>query len=385
MPQDPILYSESELLLARTVREYADNVLAPRAAAIDQTEEFPWENFRGLADLGLLGVGIPEAYGGSAGGFRESSIATEEIARACAATSVIYGAHLSLASQTIARFGTEEQKQCYLPPLTRADQVASFCLTEPDAGSDVCSMSTTAITDGDDYIFNGSKTFITNADVASTYVVFATRDKSLRAKGIGCYIVEGNVPGLTVNRQNGKLGMRASSTAEMIFQDCAVPSTNRVGDDGAGFHIAMQVLESSRITIAAQCVGIGQACLEAAGRYANQRQTFGQPIANYQAIQWMIADMAVEIDAARLLTRRASILKDAGESHGTESAMAKLFASESANRAADKALQIHGGYGYFRDSPVERYFRDARVTEIYEGTSEVQRIIISRSVLQALS
>ena len=385
MPQDPILYSESELLLARTVREYADKVLAPRAAAIDKTEEFPWENVRGLADLGLLGIGIPEAYGGSAGGFRESSIVAEEIARACAATSVIYGAHLSLASQTIARFGTEEQKQRYLPPLTRADQVASFCLTEPGAGSDVGSMSTTAITDGDDYIFNGSKTFITNADVASTYVVFATRDKSLRAKGIGCYIVEGNVPGLTVNRQNGKLGMRASSTAEMIFQDCAVPSTNRVGDDGAGFHIAMQVLESSRITIAAQCVGIGQACLEAAGRYANQRQTFGQPIANYQAIQWMIADMAVEIDAARLLTRRASILKDAGEPHGTESAMAKLFASEAANRAAGKALQVHGGYGYFRGSPVERYFRDARVTEIYEGTSEIQRIIISRSVLQTLS
>ena len=385
MPQDPILYSESELILARTVREYADKVLAPRAAAIDKTEEFPWENVRGLADLGLLGIGIPEAYGGSAGGFRESSIVAEEIARACAATSVIYGAHLSLASQTIARFGTEEQKQRYLPPLTRGDQVASFCLTEPGAGSDVGSMSTTAITDGDDYIFNGSKTFITNADVASTYVVFATRDKSLRAKGIGCYIVEGNVPGLTVNRQNGKLGMRASSTAEMIFQDCAVPSTNRVGDDGAGFHIAMQVLESSRITIAAQCVGIGQACLEAAGRYANQRQTFGQPIANYQAIQWMIADMAVEIDAARLLTRRASILKDAGEPHGTESAMAKLFASEAANRAAGKALQVHGGYGYFRGSPVERYFRDARVTEIYEGTSEIQRIIISRSVLQTLS
>jgi butyryl-CoA dehydrogenase len=384
MPQDPFLYSESERLLQRTVRDFADDVLSPRAAGLDEREEFPWANFRGMADLGLLGLGVPEAYGGAGGGFQESSIAMEEIARACAATSVVYGAHLSLAIQTILRFGSEAQRQRHLPTLVRGQQVAAFALTEPNAGSDVASMSTLVTRRGDDYLLNGSKLFITNGDVASVFVVFATHDPSQRAKGVSCFLLEGGAPGFTATRQTGKLGMRASSTAELLFQDCPVPSENRIGQEGSGFSTAMQVLESSRITIAAQCVGISQACLEAAGRYAKSRHAFGGPIASFQAIQWMLADMAMETDAARLLTRRAAILKDAGLPHGTESAMAKLFASEAANRAADRALQIHGGSGYFRGSAVERYFRDARVTEIYEGTSEVQRLIISRAVLQGL-
>ncbi|MBI4339681.1 MAG: acyl-CoA dehydrogenase family protein [Chloroflexi bacterium] len=384
MPQDALLLTEQELMLQHTVREFADQTLAPRAAELDEREEFPWENFRALANLGLLGLGIPEAYGGAGGGFRESSIAMEEMARACAATSVIYGAHLSLACQAIARFGDEAQKRRHLPPLVRGERVAAFALSEPGAGSDAASLATIAGRSGDDYMLSGSKLFITNGDVAGTYVVFATHDPALRARGISCFIMERGTPGFTATRQGGKLGMRASTTAELLFQDCPVPSEDRVGEEGGGFSIAMQVLEASRITIAAQSVGIGRACLEAAARYASQRQAFGQPIAGFQAIQWMIADTAVEVDAARLLTRRAALLKDAGKPHGTESAMAKLFASEAANRAANRALQVHGGYGYFRGSAVERYFRDARVTEIYEGTSEVQRLIISRAVLGRL-
>ncbi|MBI4312943.1 MAG: acyl-CoA dehydrogenase family protein [Chloroflexi bacterium] len=385
MPQDPLLLTEQERILQRAVHDFADNVLAPRAGELDEREEFPWENFRGLADMGLLGIGVPEAYGGAGGGFRESSIATEEIARGCAATSVIYGAHLSLATQTIARFGSDALKARFLPALAQGRRVAAFALTEPEAGSDVASLATAVTRKGDDYVLNGSKLFITNGDVASVYVVFATHDRALRTKGIDCLVLEKGTPGLAANRQSGKLGMRASSTAEVVFQDAAVPVENRIGEEGTGFYAAMQILESSRITIAAQCAGIAQACLEAAARYAGRRHAFGQPIAGFQAIQWMLADTAVEVDAARLLTRRAAVLKDMGLPHGTESAMAKLFASEAANRAADRAVQVHGGYGYFRGAPVERYFRDARVTEIYEGTSEVQRLIISRAVLQALA
>ncbi len=384
MPQDPLLLTESELLLQRTVRDFAGKTLAPRAAELDEREAFPWENFLGLATLGILGIGVPEAYGGSGGGFRESSIATEEIARACAATSVIYGAHLSLATQAILRFGDEAQHQRYLPLLVRGDQVGAFALSEANAGSDAASLATSAARTGRGYLLNGSKLFITNGDVAGLYVVFATHDPALRSKGIDCFLVQRDRPGFTANRQQGKLGMRASSTAELVFQDCPVPAEDRLGDEGVGFGIAMQILESSRITIAAQCVGIAQACLEAGARYAKGRHAFGQPIANFQAIQWMLADTAVEVDAARLLARRAAILKDLGQPHGTEAAMAKLFASEAANRAADRALQIHGGSGYFRGAPVERYYRDARVTEIYEGTSEVQRLIIARAVLQGM-
>ena len=381
---DDLLLSEQELLLQRTVREFAERELAPRARALDEREEFPWENMKGLAKLGLFGLTIDQAYGGTGGGFKEVAIVVEEVARACAATAVIYAAHLSLATQTIYRFGNEEQKQRFLPPLVRGDKLAAFALTEPGAGSDAAALATTATKGKGQYVLNGSKLFITNGDVADTFVVFATHDRSLRTRGIDCFVVEKGMPGFTAHKQTGKMGMRASSTAELVFQECAVPEENRLGEEGTGFYDAMQILEASRIGIAAQCVGIGQACLEAAARYVQHRQAFGHPIAEFQAIQWMLADMATEMDAARLLTRRAAILKDQGMPHGAASAMAKLFASEAANRAASKAVQVHGGYGYFKDSAVERYYRDAKVTEIYEGASEVQRVIIARSVLQAM-
>ncbi len=384
MPDD-LLLSEPELILQRTVRDFAEREVAPRAGQIDETAEFPWENIKGLAKLGLFGLTIDPAYGGTGGGFRETAIVIEELARACAATAVIYAAHLSLATQTILRFGNEAQKRHFVPPLARGEKIGAFALTEPGAGSDAAALATTATREGKHYKLNGSKLFITNGDVADTLVVFATRDRSLRTRGIDCYVVEKGMPGFSARRMEGKMGMRASSTAELVFQDCVVPAENRLGDEeGKGFYSAMQILDASRIGIAAQSIGIGQACLEAAARYAQHRQAFGHPIAEFQAIQWMLADMATEIDAARLLTLRAAILKDRGLPHGTESAMAKLFASEAANHAASKAVQIYGGYGYFKESQVERYYRDAKVTEIYEGTNEVQHLIIARSVLQAL-
>lgn len=380
-----LFLSEQELILQRTMRDFADRELAPRAREIDDSEEFPWDNFKGLTELGLLGLTIDPAYGGTGGGYGEFCVVMEEVARACATTSVIYGVHISLAMQTIARFGNEAQKQRFLPPLVRGEKVAAFALTESGGGSDAAALSTTATRGDGQYILNGSKVFISNGDVAETFVVFATHDRSLRTRGIDCFVVEKGSPGFSINRQTGKMGIRGSGTAELVFQDCPVPEDNRLGDEGTGFYTAMQILESARIGIGAQSVGIGRACLEAATRYALNRQAFGHPIADFQSIQWMIADMATEIDAARLLTRRAALLKDQGMPHGTESAMAKLFAAEAANRAASKAVQIHGGYGYFKDSPVERYFRDAKVTEIYEGTSEIQRLVIARSVLQALN
>jgi len=379
-----LLLSEQELILQRTVRDFAERELAPRARQIDEDEEFPWDNFKGITELGLLGLTIDPAYGGTGGGYGELCVVMEELARACASTSVIYGVHISLAMQTIACFGSEGQKQRFLPPLARGEKVAAFALSEPGAGSDAAALATTVTRCDGQYTLNGSKFFISNGDVAETIVVFATHDRSLRARGIDCFVVERGSPGFSANKQTGKMGIRGSGTAELVFQDCPVPAENRLGDEGTGFYIAMQILDSARIGIGAQCVGIGRACLEAATRYALDRQAFGHPIADFQAIQWMIADMATEMDAARLLTRRAAILKDQGMPHGAESAMAKLFAAEAANRAASKAVQIYGGYGYFKDNPVERYYRDAKVTEIYEGTSEVQRLVIARSVLQAL-
>lgn len=380
-----IFLSEQELILQSAVREFADKDLAPRARQIDNTREFPWQNFKDIARMGLFSLATDTAYGGTGGGFKELGIVIEEIARACAATSVIYAAHISLATQAISRFGNEEQKQRFIPPLVKGEKVGAFALSESESGSDAGALRSTVTRQDDCYILNGSKMFITNGDVADTLVVFATHERSLGSRGIDCFILEKGMAGLTANKLSDKMGMRASSTVELVFQDCVVPEKNRLGDEGTGFYIAMEVLESSRVGIAAQCVGIGQACLDASTRYARSRQAFGKPIADFQAIQWMIADMATDLDAARLLTRRAAILKDMNASHGTEASMAKLFASEAANRAASKALQIHGGYGYFNDSPVERYYRDAKVTEIYEGTSEIQRLVIARSILGALT
>ncbi len=377
--------SEDELLLKNTVRDFADQELAPRAAGYDESGEFPWDNFRGIASLGLLGLTIDEEYGGSGGTQRQLAVALEEVARGCAATSVILIAHLSLCTQFINRYGTEGQKQRFIPPLARGEKLGAFALTEPGSGSDAAAMRTTATRSDGSYLLNGSKLFITNAVDADIFVVLASHDLSLRSKGIDALVLERDTSGLAINPQHGKMGMRASSTAEVVFDNCPVPGENRLGDEGDGFPQTMQVLNASRVAIAAQCVGIAQAAYEAAVSYAKQREAFGQHLADFQAIQWMIADMATNVDAARLMVRRAATLMDKGQPFVTEASMAKLFASRVAVESADKAVQIHGGAGYFAPMPVERYFRDAKVTEIYEGTSEIQRLIIAKNVLQSES
>lgn len=377
--------TEEERMLKATARDFADRELAPRARQVDETEQFPQENIRGIAELGLMGLTVDEAYGGAGGNYQQMAVVVEEIARGCAATSVIHLAHLSLGTACIVGFGSEEQKGRYLPDLASGKRLAAFCLTEPSSGSDAADMETLATRANGGYRLNGTKTFITSGPEADVLLVFASTDRSQRSHGISAFIVQGGAQGLQVNLQKGKLGMRGSTTAELVFTDCPVPEEDRLGQEGDGFTIAMTVLDSSRISVAAQAVGIGQAALEAAVRYSQQRQTFGKKLADHQAIQFMLADMATRLSASRLLARHAAQLKDGGLPHSQESAMAKLFASEAAHFACDRALQIHGGYGYFRDSPVERYFRDVRVTEIYEGSSEVQRIVIARRLLKEMA
>ena len=376
-----LLLNEDERMLQSAVREFASRELAPRSRELDEKEEFSWANWNGMAALGLTGIGIDPAYGGSGGGYRQITIAEEEVARGDAATSVTLVAHLSLGTNTIYQYGNEEQKLKYIPPLARGEKLAAWALTEPGGGSDAAALQTTATLRDGTYYLNGSKIFITNADVAQYTVVFATHDRSLGSRGVSAFIVEKGAPGLQSHKQHGKMGMRGSSTAEMVFQNTPVPAANLLGEESRGFRYAMEILDSSRIVIAAQCVGLAQAALEAAVRYAQQRQSFGTPIAQHQAIQFMLADMATEIYAARVATLHAATLKDNHLPFINEASMAKLLASETAVRVTSKALQVYGGYGYFKDSPVERYFRDARVTTIYEGTSEVQRLIIARQLL----
>ena len=376
-----LLLSEDERLLKSTVREFADRELAPRAAAYDESGEFPRDNVRGLAALGLFGLTIDEEYGGSGGTMRQLAVACEEIARGCGATSVIYIAHLSLCSQFIHMYGTDAQKSELLPPLVRAESIGAFALTEPGSGSDAAAMRTAVTRSDGHYVLNGTKLFTTNAAEADVFVVLATHDVSLRTRGIDALVVSRDTPRFTINPQHGKMGMRASSTAELVFDECSVPEGNLLGAEGEGFRETMQVLSASRIPIAAQCVGIAQAAYEASVQYARQREAFGQNLADFQGIQWSIADMATSIDAARLMVYRAATLKDRGEPFATEASMAKLFASRVAVESADKAVQIHGGTGYFAPTTVERLYRDAKVTEIYEGTSEIQRLIIARDLL----
>ena len=374
--------SEDELLLKNTVRDFADSEIAPRAAGYDESGEFPHDNFEGLANLGLLGLTIDEEYGGSGGTFRQIAIAVEEIARACAATSTSYIAHLSLCAQFIHMWGTEGQKRQFLPKLASGEHIGAFALTEPGSGSDAGAMRTTVTRSNGGYLMNGSKTFITNAPEAAVFVVMASHDLSLRTRGINALILEGDSDGLSVNPLKGKMGMRASSIAEVVFDNCAVSEENRMGGEGEGFRETMHVLNSSRISIAAQCVGIAQAAYEAAVSHVKQREAFGGKLAELQAIQWMIADMATQIDAARLLVMRVASMRDEGMPFVKEASMAKLFASRVAVEAADKSVQMHGGSGYLAPTPAERYYRDAKVTEIYEGTSEIQRLVIARSILR---
>ena len=378
---DNLLITEEEQLLRTTVRDFADSVLAPRASAYDQSGDFPADNIEGLAELGLFGLGIDEGYGGSGGTARQGAIVAEELARGCTATSTVYVAHQSLAAQFINMYGTAEHKNRYLPGMTAGRTIGAFALTEPGAGSDAAGIRTTAKRDGDDYVLNGSKVFITNATEAGVLIVLASLDLSLGSRGFVALIVDGDTPGMTINPMHGKMGIRASSTCEVFFDDCRVPVTNRMSEENEGFKATMEVLNASRIGIAAQAVGVAQAAFEQAVEYAKQRKVFGKTISEMQGIQWMIADMATEVEAARLLVMQAATLLDAGRPFVKEASMAKLFASRVAVETADKAVQIHGGVGYFSPSTVERLYRDAKITEIYEGTSEIQRTIISRNVL----
>ena len=377
-----LIFTEEEQMLQTTLRDFVDREIAPKAKESDERGEFQWEAWRGMAELGLTGLGIDTKYGGSGpAGYRQVSIAAEEVARGDASASVSWLAHLALGVVSIDTFGNEDQKQRFLPPLASGRGVAAFALTEPGGGSDAAALQTTATERDGTYFLNGSKMFITNASVAQSIVVFATQDRSQGYKGVSAFVVEKGSPGLTINPMHGKLGMRSSTTDELVFQDAPVPAENLLGVEHRGFNQAMEILTSSRIIIAAQSVGIGQSALEAAVRYAQQRESFGKPIAQHQAIQFMLADMAAEVHAARVTTMNAATLKDAGQPFLQEASIAKLLASEMCIRVADRAVQVHGGSGYFRDAGVERILRDARVTTIYEGTSEVQRLLIARQLL----
>ncbi|MCI0807747.1 MAG: acyl-CoA dehydrogenase family protein [Chloroflexi bacterium] len=382
-------YTEQQTMLATTVREFAAEKLAPRADEVDTLEEFPIDQFRGLAGLGLTGMTIPEEFGGSGGGYRDFMVVLEEVAAACGSTSTVLITHVSLGSQTINQAGSDEQRQRWLPSLASGQKIAAFALTEAGTGSDALALETSltrakSAEGKDEYILNGSKLFCTNGAVADVFSVFTNHDRAAGHRGVTAVVVEKGTPGFTVNPQHGKMGMKGCATAELVFDDCRIPVGNRLGEEGEGYRIALKILDSSRIMIAAQCLGLAKGALEAALSYAKQRETFGRVLATRQAIQFMLADMATELDAARLLTYRAAALYDEGLPHGKESAMAKLYASEAAGRIASKALQIHGGVGYFKPSVVERIYRDQRVTEIYEGTSEIQRLVISRALIGEL-
>ena len=377
-------YTEQQTLLANTMREFANEKLAPLAHEVDETEKFPTDQFRDLADLGVTGMTLPEEFGGSNGGYKDFMVVVEEIASACGSTSTVLITHVSLGAQTIYHGGSSAQRARWLPSLASGKKIAAFALTEPSTGSDALALETSLTRDGDDYILNGSKLFCTNGAVADIFSVFANQNKKAGHRGVTAIAVETGTPGFTINPQHGKMGMKGCATAELVFDNCRVPVANRLGKEGEGYKLALQILDSSRIMIAAQCLGLAKGALNAAISYSKSRITFGKPIATRQAIQFSLADMATELDAARLLTYRAASLYDEGLPHGKESAMAKLYASEAAGRIASKALQIHGGVGYFKPSPVERIYRDQRVTEIYEGTSEIQRLIISRTLLDDL-
>jgi butyryl-CoA dehydrogenase len=375
--------TDEQELIRNTVREFAEAELAPVAGEVDRNHRFPAEAIPKMAELGLMGMPWPEKVGGAGADYVSYLIALEEVARGCATTSVIMTAHTTLATSPIVKFGTEAQKDKYLFDMASGARLGAFALTEPAAGTDAAAGTCTAILKGDSYVLNGSKIFISNAPYAEIYIVFAKTDPDAPGtRGMSAFIVERDTPGFTVGEAEHKLGIRGSSTPPLYFADCHIPKDALLGGEGNGFKVAMQTLDGGRIGIGAQALGIAQSALDAAVAYAKERVQFGKPIASLEAIQWMIADMATEIDAARLLVYRAGSCIDHGLPYSTEGAMAKLFASETATRVAGKAIQIHGGYGYTESYPVERHWRDAKITEIYEGTSEVQRLVISRASLR---
>ena len=372
--------TEEQKMIQETIRDFATNEFAPLADELDCAEEFAWENFRSMADLGLTGMVLPAEYGGSGSDEISLAIAIEEIAKACASTADILDAHLILCAGPIYHWGSEEQRKLFLPSLAKGEKIGSYAITEPDAGSDIGNVKTKAVKDGDSYILNGQKTFITNGDVCDIIVVFAVIPE-LAPRGMTAFIVEEGMPGFAKGKKFRKLGMHAATNAELFFDNCRVPKANRLGEEGKGMRIALSTLDSGRIGIAAQAVGIAQAVLEKCTEYSKIRVQFGAPIFKNQAISWKLADMATEIEAARFLVYSAASLADNGKPFSKNAAMAKLFASELAMKATTWGIQIFGGYGYMMEYPMQRYFRDAKLTEIYEGTSEVQRMVISRAVL----
>jgi butyryl-CoA dehydrogenase len=374
--------SEEQQLLQKSVREFAEAEVKPLAKENDETGKYPRGLFQKAAELGLTGVAIPEAEGGAGMDHVSYAIVIEEISRVCASTGVILSVQNSLYCDPIHRFGTDEQKKKFLLPFARGEKIGCYALTEPQAGSNAAALTTKAVRKGEKYVINGTKAWITNGGAADAAIVYVNTQPEKGEKGITALVVEKGAPGFAVGKEEKKLGIHATACTELSFSDCEVPAGNRIGEEGEGYKVALSTLDGGRIGIAAQATGIAQGAFEAALRYAQQRQAFGHPIADFQAIQFMLADMATEIDAARLLLRRAAWKQDSGARFSMEAAIAKLFASEMSTRVAHKAIQIHGGYGYSSEYPVERAYRDARITEIYEGTSEIQRLVIAAWVLK---
>ncbi|QWG58797.1 acyl-CoA dehydrogenase AcdA [Bacillus mycoides] len=370
--------SEEHEMIRKMVRDFARNEVAPTAAERDEEERFDRALFDKMAELGLTGIPWPEEYGGIGSDYLAYVIAVEELSRVCASTGVTLSAHTSLAGWPIFKFGTEEQKQKFLRPMAEGKKIGAYGLTEPSSGSDAGGMRTTAKRDGDHYILNGSKIFITNGGIADIYVVFALTDPDSKQRGTSAFIVESDTLGFSVGKKESKLGIRSSPTTEIIFEDCRIPVENLLGEEGQGFKVAMQTLDGGRNGIAAQAVGIAQSALDASVEYARERHQFGKPIAAQQGIGFKLADMATDVEAARLLTYQAAWLESEGLPYGKESAMSKVFAGDTAMKVTTEAVQVFGGYGYTKDYPVERYMRDAKITQIYEGTQEIQRLVISR-------
>lgn len=369
-------------LIRNVMRDFTENEVEPIAAEIDKTGRFPKENIEKMAKYNMLGIPFPVEYGGAGGDEISYAIAIEELSKGCATTGVIVSAHTSLACWPIYKYGTEKQKQKYLIPLAKGEKIGAFGLTEPNAGTDAAGQQTTAILDGDNYILNGTKIFITNGKEADVYIIFAMTDKSKGNKGISAFIVKKDFSGFSIGKIEDKMGIRGSATAELIFRDCIVPKENLLGAEGQGFKIAMSTLDGGRIGIAAQALGIAEGALNETIKYMKERQQFGRPIAKFQGLQWMVADMHTEIEAAKLLVYKAAYNKANGLPYNKEAAMAKLFAANTAMSVTTKCVQLHGGYGYIKDYPVERMMRDAKITEIYEGTSQVQQMVISSNLLR---
>ncbi len=373
--------SDEQRMIQAMAREFAEASVRPIAAEIDREPRFAHETVKTMGELGLMGIAVPERWGGSGADTVSYVVALEEIARVCASHAVIMSVNNSLYGDPILKYGTDAQRERFLVPVASGHALGCFALTEPQAGSDATNQHTTAVRDGDHYVLNGRKLFITNGREASFALVFCQTDRAKGPHGISALVVEKGTPGFTVSKTEDKLGIRASDTAELVFDDCRVPAANRLGEEGQGFRIALTTIDGGRIGIAAQAVGIAVGAHERALAYARERKAFGVPIGQHQMVQWMLADMATAIDGARLLTLRAATLKDAGRRFTAEAAMAKLFAAETAMKVTTDAIQVHGGYGFIKDYEVERYFRDAKITQLYEGTSQIQKLVVAREVL----